>query len=424
MVSKLIGRTGSVSGRDFVLDDTAMVTSLGAGRARDICVPAPGVGRDHARIVRRDGGYWLEDAGSKNGTFVNGQRVTAERLRHLDVITLGRYVDLVFVESGTDADAPDHQTVLAASLEFVDGPRAGTGSDLAEGETVLGRAPSCTIVFDHPSVGKRHARVMRTKSQVALEDLGARNGTFVNDSRIHVAVLKNGDHISLGGVRTMRVRIDIDFSAGPPALPAESEVPDTESLPPTDPTWMTKFVWSPHERAAIAANQAEVIDWMEPAAARKPSKQRKPVATMPKDGTGATQGFPGRITSHGSMHANPPPTVPSPQAAAASPAATAPGVRLRGIEVVVADQRLRFGIGTFTIGRGPEADIRLDESDREVSRNHARITVQSNQVRLHDQGQNGTFVNEERLPVHGHGRLQDGDVVRCGAAKLTVHFLR
>jgi hypothetical protein len=44
----------------------------------------------HARVFRRDGGVYVEDLGSTNGTFVNGQRLAAERrLRPGDVLVVG-----------------------------------------------------------------------------------------------------------------------------------------------------------------------------------------------------------------------------------------------------------------------------------------------------------------------------------------------
>ncbi|HVC25303.1 MAG TPA: FHA domain-containing protein [Acidimicrobiales bacterium] len=44
----------------------------------------------HARVYRRDGETWLEDLGSTNGTFVNGERVaTPVRLRRGDRLTVG-----------------------------------------------------------------------------------------------------------------------------------------------------------------------------------------------------------------------------------------------------------------------------------------------------------------------------------------------
>lgn len=44
----------------------------------------------HARLFRRDGGYWVEDLGSTNGTLLNGHRVSgARRLSAGDRITVG-----------------------------------------------------------------------------------------------------------------------------------------------------------------------------------------------------------------------------------------------------------------------------------------------------------------------------------------------
>jgi pSer/pThr/pTyr-binding forkhead associated (FHA) protein len=43
----------------------------------------------HARIEPRADGVWVEDLGSTNGTFVNGKRVTAERLKAGDVVRIG-----------------------------------------------------------------------------------------------------------------------------------------------------------------------------------------------------------------------------------------------------------------------------------------------------------------------------------------------
>ena len=43
----------------------------------------------HARLEPRSDGVWVEDLGSTNGTFVNGERVTAERLAPGDVLRVG-----------------------------------------------------------------------------------------------------------------------------------------------------------------------------------------------------------------------------------------------------------------------------------------------------------------------------------------------
>ena len=44
----------------------------------------------HARLFRRDGGLWVEDLGSTNGTWVNAERVgNAERLNRGDLLQVG-----------------------------------------------------------------------------------------------------------------------------------------------------------------------------------------------------------------------------------------------------------------------------------------------------------------------------------------------
>lgn len=65
------------------------------GRAADaaVWIDAPGVSRHHARIRLADTDAILEDLGSKNGTYLRGERVTtAASLRDGDQIRLGSVV--------------------------------------------------------------------------------------------------------------------------------------------------------------------------------------------------------------------------------------------------------------------------------------------------------------------------------------------
>lgn len=67
---------------------------IGRGSENDIRFDHPTVSRMHARITRRgtDGDYVIEDLGSTNGTFVNGERVVSPRLLcRDDVIHVGPY---------------------------------------------------------------------------------------------------------------------------------------------------------------------------------------------------------------------------------------------------------------------------------------------------------------------------------------------
>ena len=70
-------------------------TTIGNAVDNDIVVPDVLASRHHAILVPTADGVRIQDAGSTNGTFVNGQRVKDALLRDGDVITLGN-TDLVF----------------------------------------------------------------------------------------------------------------------------------------------------------------------------------------------------------------------------------------------------------------------------------------------------------------------------------------
>ncbi len=72
---------------------------------------------------------------------------------------------------------------------------------LAEGENVLGRGVDSLVWIDAQAVSRRHARVMVGSGLATLEDLGSKNGTFVNGIRLTATVaLRDGDQLRIGNV--------------------------------------------------------------------------------------------------------------------------------------------------------------------------------------------------------------------------------
>ncbi len=49
---------------------------------------------------------------------------------------------------------------------------------------VIGRGPECDVVIKDPKASRRHCQLSKTESAFVLEDLGSRNGTYVDGSRI------------------------------------------------------------------------------------------------------------------------------------------------------------------------------------------------------------------------------------------------
>ena len=71
---------------------------------------------------------------------------------------------------------------------------------LQPGENILGR-DEADIQIDSPTVSRRHARIRISATEAVLEDLGSKNGTFVNRERVSTVVrLKDGDEVQVGSV--------------------------------------------------------------------------------------------------------------------------------------------------------------------------------------------------------------------------------
>lgn len=71
---------------------------------------------------------------------------------------------------------------------------------LNEGVTTFGRKDDCTIRIPLAVVSRRHAEISVGEDGATLKDLGASNGTFLNDDRVEEEGLEPGDRIMIGPV--------------------------------------------------------------------------------------------------------------------------------------------------------------------------------------------------------------------------------
>ena len=80
---------GGRVGQSFPLSGEKM--TIGRSPETSVFLDDVTVSREHATLVRRGGDWFLDDAGSLNGTYVNRQRVDSHRLVDGDELQIGKF---------------------------------------------------------------------------------------------------------------------------------------------------------------------------------------------------------------------------------------------------------------------------------------------------------------------------------------------
>jgi diguanylate cyclase (GGDEF)-like protein len=106
--------TGSAAGQLFRVKKGSL--ALGRAPTSEVRLDDDGVSRNHARIRSETGRAWVEDLKSRNGTFVNGDRITSiVELHDGDKLQIGRGTVLRF--GFQDAlDESFHEKLLSSAL--------------------------------------------------------------------------------------------------------------------------------------------------------------------------------------------------------------------------------------------------------------------------------------------------------------------
>ncbi len=121
--SQLIMQRGPTPGHIFALSGMAM--KIGRATNNDIVINDPEMSRQHAQLIPQGDGYAVQDLGSTNGTFVNGQRIAnMTPIYQGDVVAFGDAIFLLYqVDWETDSQPippptiGKPQPVTAVSLE-------------------------------------------------------------------------------------------------------------------------------------------------------------------------------------------------------------------------------------------------------------------------------------------------------------------
>jgi pSer/pThr/pTyr-binding forkhead associated (FHA) protein len=306
----------TVKGKDVILG-----RDPGSGGIR---IRMESVSRRHARVTYDGKNYWIQGL-SPAGTHVNGRLVLKERLRNLDVVTLGKSVDLLFVLAEQQPGLVKKQGIVRAALVL----EGGESFEIALGEITIGRATSNNLVLEGGAVSKVHASIERTAEKLVLRDQGSANGTCVNGRKVTIAELRSGDVISLGAAAELRVVVDsgeVTTSSTPALAEAipEPALRAPEDAPAFSQNWKTRYDWDTSELQEIAALRAQLVELQKagPGDATGKLKKAGEAAIQASDHTILPKraAHPGAATGAPA----PPDAAPKPPAVAASPAEARP----------------------------------------------------------------------------------------------------
>lgn len=170
MAYQLVMKSGPIPGKIFPVEKSEIY--LGRDVGSDVFINEPEVSRRHARLSLQSGNYILEDLGSTNGTFVNGQRVSGLRILHPgDTITLGENVSLTFELAPFDPNAtatslpgvagsPESQPASSAPPLVQPLPRSGQTppSDRPAYTSQPASTPAETFAPEDDETGQRPSR--------------------------------------------------------------------------------------------------------------------------------------------------------------------------------------------------------------------------------------------------------------------------
>lgn len=233
------------------LDAASGEVTIGREPDRQVVLASPSVSRRHAKIVLDGSQPFIVDEGSANGVVINGVRIAAPT-----AIATGLRVDIAeFWLQLTDAaaapaygapppaapaygapppaaspayGAPPPAASAATAygapppaapgygmppayttaprplrLRVENGPYGGRSFEVSPGVMSVGRAIDNDLVFDDPSLSRKHGRLTHAAGRVEVEDLGSSNGTWVNGRRIDRSPLQPGDVLRFGELQLL-----------------------------------------------------------------------------------------------------------------------------------------------------------------------------------------------------------------------------
>jgi pSer/pThr/pTyr-binding forkhead associated (FHA) protein len=232
--------------------------TIGRNDGNVIRLSEKNVSRQHGRLLRESGHYYIEDLNSFTGIRVNGERIDGKHVvQDGDLIQISEY-DLI-LEEGPDDRAPpppvpqvdteaqarrmaETATIRLSDLrpaevevpaqEVAPGQRAklvgisgkyrGEELLLDKSPIRLGRSDENDLQIEHPSISRKHLRLHLDNGTWKVMDAESRNGVRVNGEPYAQIGLRHGDVLEVGHLRFSFVEPGRTFQLPPELTPLAS----------------------------------------------------------------------------------------------------------------------------------------------------------------------------------------------------------
>jgi len=149
--------SGKYQGGEFpIVNDKPII--VGRSSDLDMVLVEDMVSRKHARITMQQDQIWIEDLGSTNGSFVNGEKIKRARLKEGDRVLIGTSILKVIAGEGARADSTDAKR----DLENVAAARRTTQARTMSGDIAEVPLPDLLQLF--ATSKKTGVLVVRTES--------------------------------------------------------------------------------------------------------------------------------------------------------------------------------------------------------------------------------------------------------------------
>jgi len=226
---KLLGSDDKTVSKEFELADAEIV--VGRDDSADLTIPAQAISRRHAKLTRKGDAYEIEDLGSSNGTFINGEKLTGvRRLKNGDQVRFGQITTLTYEAPAAEkADTPSPAATVAQSLpSAVSGVAATTIGEeplpsitsgppklmvaiageepktytLTNQSISLGRVDGNDIVVSSQIVSGKHAKLVKAEGGYKIEQVPeAKNPVLIEGRPLQGSrLLRHGDILRIGSL--------------------------------------------------------------------------------------------------------------------------------------------------------------------------------------------------------------------------------